>query len=74
PSVIRNKENASINLLNYDMAIYGVRQIYMSDSQNVVIYPYEQKIILKKHGAAFQSVVHRTRFRFLWEGVCIQLR
>lgn len=65
PSVIRNKENASINLLNYDMAIYGVRQIYMSDSQNVVIYPYDQKIILKKNrDFTFQGVVHAGRFDF----------
>lgn len=65
PSEIRGKENASINLLNYDMTIYGVKKIFMSDSQNVVIYPSEQKIILKKNrDFTFQGVVHAGRFDF----------
>ncbi|MCW3085398.1 MAG: hypothetical protein JWP12_2764 [Bacteroidetes bacterium] len=65
PSVVRNASNASINLLNYDMTIYGVRQIYMSDSQNVTIFPAEQKIILKKNrDFTFAGVVHAGRFDF----------
>jgi len=65
PSEVRGKENASINLLNFDMTIYGVKQIFMSDSQNVVIYPAEQKIILKKNrDFTFQGVVHAGRFDF----------
>ncbi|MBN8697008.1 MAG: hypothetical protein J0L87_10795 [Bacteroidetes bacterium] len=65
PSVVRGKENASVNLLNYDMTIFGVRQIFMSDSQNVVIYPAEQKIVLKKNrDFTFQGVVHAGRFDF----------
>jgi hypothetical protein len=72
PSVVRGasledrvKPNASINLLNYDMTIYGVRQVFMSDSQNVVIYPAEQKIILKKNrDFTFAGVVHAGRFDF----------
>lgn len=65
PSVIRGSSNASINLLNYDMTIFGVRQIFMSDSQNVSIYPAEQKIILKKNrDFVFGGVVHAGRFDF----------
>ncbi len=65
PSEVRSKENASINLLNYDMTIYGVKKIFLSDSQNVVIYPLEQKIILKKNrDFTFQGVVHAGRFDF----------
>lgn len=72
PSVVRGasledkiKPNASINLLNYDMTIWGVRQIYMSDSQSVVIYPAEQKIILKKNrDFTFAGIVHAGRFDF----------
>ncbi len=65
PSVVRGSVNASINLLNYDMAIYGVKQIGMSDSQNVVIYPAEQKILLKKNrDFTFAGVVHAGRFDF----------
>lgn len=65
PSVVRNGINASINLLNYDMSIYGVKSIGMSDSQNVVIYPAEQKIILKKNrDFTFAGIVHAGRFDF----------
>lgn len=65
PSVVRGKVNASINLLNYDMTIYGVNQIFMSDSQNVTIYPAEQKILLKKNrDFVFAGIVHAGRFDF----------
>jgi hypothetical protein len=65
PSVARGATNASINLLNYDMTIFGVKQIYMSDSQNVTIYPAEQKILLKKNrDFIFAGVVHAGRFDF----------
>ncbi|MCE9539771.1 MAG: hypothetical protein K8R85_11205, partial [Bacteroidetes bacterium] len=65
PSVARGATNASINLLNYDMTIFGVQQIFMSDSQSVTIYPAEQKIILKKNrDFTFGGVVHAGRFDF----------
>ncbi len=65
PSVVRGSENASINLLNYDMTIYGVGKISMSDSQNVVVFPAEQRIILKKNrDFTFAGVVHAGRFDF----------
>lgn len=65
PSSVRGSSNASINLLNYDMSIMGVRQISMSDSQNVVIYPAEQKVILKKNrDFTFAGIVHAGRFDF----------
>ncbi len=65
PSVVRGKENATINLLNYDMTIYGVGKISMSDSQNVAVYPAEQKIILKKNrDFTFAGIVHAGRFDF----------
>jgi hypothetical protein len=65
PSAVRGTSNASVNLLNYDMSIMGVRQIYMSDSQNVVIYPAEQKILLKKNrDFTFAGIVHAGRFDF----------
>lgn len=65
PSVVRGSLNASINLLNYDMTIYGVKQVFMSDSQNVTIYPAEQKILLKKNrDFVFAGVVHAGRFDF----------
>jgi len=65
PSAVHGATNASINLLNYDMIIFGVKQIFMSDSQNVAIYPAEQKIILKKNrNFTFAGIVHAGRFDF----------
>ncbi|MFI5149429.1 MAG: hypothetical protein ACHQRM_06815 [Bacteroidia bacterium] len=57
--------NASINLLNYDMTIRGVSQIQMSDSQNVVIYPKNREIILKKNrNYTFAGRVQAGKFEF----------
>ncbi|HET8962988.1 MAG TPA: hypothetical protein VFM99_03775, partial [Chitinophagales bacterium] len=65
PSVIRGGNNASINLLNYDLTIFGVRQVAMSDSQNVVVFPSEQTVILKRNrDFSFGGVVHAGRFDF----------
>lgn len=49
PSFTNGNINAEINLKNYDMAIYGVKQVFLSDSQNVIVFPAEQKIILKQN-------------------------
>ncbi len=65
PSIVRGGSNATINLLNFDMTIMGVRKIALSDSQNVTIYPFEQKVILKKNrDFVFSGVVHAGRFDF----------
>ncbi len=42
-------ENASLNLLNYDLKINGVEEIFLSDSQNVVIYPTDGNILIKRN-------------------------
>jgi hypothetical protein len=41
-------ENAIFNLQNYDLTINGIHSIFLSDSQNVMIYPARDRIILKK--------------------------
>jgi len=41
--------NAKINLLNYDLSIYGVRGIVLSDSQRVVILPSNGEIKMHKN-------------------------
>src|ERR1019366_4177233 len=62
-SVVRGNSNAKINLTNYDMSIFGVKQIFISDSQNVTIFPAEQKIILKKNrDFVFEGVIRAGRF------------
>ncbi len=40
--------NATLNLLNYDLAMRGVARIVVSDSQDVKIYPSEKTITIKK--------------------------
>ena len=41
-------ENAIFDLRNYDLIINGIPRIFVSDSQNVIIYPAKDRIILKK--------------------------
>ncbi len=43
------KPNASLNLKNMSLNIYGVPRIFISDSQQVYIYPKNQKIALRKN-------------------------
>lgn len=57
--------NAVLNLLNYDLRIYGVSQIALSDSQNVIIYPSRKQIVLKKNrDFSFGGVVQAGRFTY----------
>jgi hypothetical protein len=42
-------ENAVFDLRNYDLIINGIPRIQVSDSQNVIIYPYNDRIILKEN-------------------------
>ncbi len=44
-----NVKNASLNLLNYDLLLRGVQRVLLSDSQNVVVYPLKQELILKQN-------------------------
>ncbi|MBE9467044.1 MAG: hypothetical protein IMY72_01835 [Bacteroidetes bacterium] len=41
--------NATLSLINFDLQIFGVPQILVSDSQNVVFHPKHSKIILKRN-------------------------
>lgn len=42
-------ENASLNLSNYDLTINGIDRIFLSDSQNVVLLPDKNQIIMKRN-------------------------
>jgi hypothetical protein len=56
-------DNASINLKNYRMTINGVPQVFLSDSQRVAIYPYnEQLVIGKNRDILFDGVVEAGLF------------
>lgn len=43
-----NISNASLDLDNYDLLIRGVDEVFLSDSQQVYIFPDNDEIILKK--------------------------
>ena len=48
-STIDGMPNAKLNLLNWDLDMNGVGRVFLSDSQNVVVFPYEQELTLKKN-------------------------
>ncbi|MDX2415410.1 MAG: hypothetical protein QNK33_09495, partial [Bacteroidales bacterium] len=41
-------DNAVLDMRNYKMRINGIPRIFLSDSQNVAIYPYDNSIVLEK--------------------------
>jgi hypothetical protein len=43
-----NISNATLNLSNHDLLVRGVKQVFLSDSQQVYIYPDNKEIIIKK--------------------------
>ncbi|HCY01081.1 MAG TPA: hypothetical protein DG754_13160, partial [Bacteroidales bacterium] len=50
--------NAVLNLNTLEMAIKGVENVSVSDSQNVFIYPARRELILKKNrNFAFDGVI-----------------
>ncbi|MFO7851000.1 MAG: hypothetical protein ACQERS_07715 [Bacteroidota bacterium] len=52
-------DNARLDIDSYKMNIEGVPGIFLSDSQNVHIYPYDRSIELEKNRAfEFNGVVH----------------
>jgi hypothetical protein len=48
-SVISAESNAVLSLLNFDLHTKGVSRIFLSDSQMVQIFPFNQEIIIKKN-------------------------
>lgn len=64
-SIIKGLPNASINLLNFELTMRGLAPIALSDSQNVVIYPTEQEVKMKKNREfTFSGRVKAGRFDF----------
>lgn len=48
-SIINKYDNATLSLLNFDLLIRGVAQIFLSDSQDVYIFPKEQEVTVQKN-------------------------
>jgi hypothetical protein len=58
-----SKDNAFLDLRNYRLTINGVRNVFLSDSQRVAIYPYDQQIIMgKNRDIQFDGVVQAGLF------------
>jgi len=59
------KANATLNLNNFSLNIYGVPRIFISDSQHVYIYPYKKKITVHKNrDFSFNGKVSAGLFNF----------
>jgi hypothetical protein len=67
-SDVKNADNAELNLVNFDLVLRGVDQILLSDSQNVVIYPKNGEVNLRKNrDFNFGGVIRSGRFEFFGE-------
>ncbi len=68
-STITALPNASLSLLDFDLRLRGVPFVYLSDSQNVVIIPENQEIVMKKdRDFLFSGVVRAGNFHFQTKG------
>ncbi|HBX53325.1 MAG TPA: hypothetical protein DEH02_19885 [Bacteroidales bacterium] len=64
-SYVNKMENAKMNLLNFDLKIYGIKQIQLSDSQNVTVFPYPNEILMKKNRyIEFDGRIRAGRFQY----------
>lgn len=64
-SEVQGDDNATINLLNYDLKVNGVRAVLLSDSQQVFIIPKGGEIVVKKNrDMIFSGVVRAGKFDF----------
>ncbi|HEX7415463.1 MAG TPA: hypothetical protein VF411_15590, partial [Bacteroidia bacterium] len=64
-SVLPGQSNASINLLNnnFDMHVHGVKQILLSDTQKVFVFPKNGEIVVKKgRSFSFGGIVASGKF------------
>ena len=65
-SVIPGKDNANMNLLNYDITVHGVKRVLLSDTQKVWIFPRGGDILLKKNrNMSFSGTVASGKFEFI---------
>ncbi|MCF8296436.1 MAG: hypothetical protein K9J13_02730 [Saprospiraceae bacterium] len=61
----KSSNNATLNLLNFDLRLDGVERVFLSDSQKVFIYPQGRELILKKNrDFVFDGKIEAGRFDF----------
>jgi hypothetical protein len=73
-SDVNNTANATMNMKNGDLTIFGVSEVAVSDTKNVYIYPVDQKLIIKKgldfvftgrvHGGFFDFYANKSSFEY----------
>ncbi len=66
-SVLPGQPNGILNLLNnnFDLRLRGVKQILLSDTQKVFVFPKGQEVVLKKNrNFDFSGVVASGKFEF----------
>jgi hypothetical protein len=64
-SSTKSKSNATLSLLNFDLKLNGVSNVYLSDSQNVYIFPKDEEILVKKNrDFEFDGRIHAGSFDF----------
>lgn len=65
-SVIPGKDNANMNLLNYDLSVHGVKMVLLSDTQKVFMFPRGGNILVKKNRKMmFSGTVASGKFEFV---------
>lgn len=56
-------DNAVLDLKDFGMTVYGVKSVFLSDSQKVAIYPYNQKLTIgRNRDISFDGVVRAGLF------------
>lgn len=62
-SNVKGANNGTLSLLNFDLELKGVNSVNVSDSQEVIIYPSNKEITLKKNrDFTFSGAVQAGRF------------
>lgn len=65
-SVLPGQDNATMNLLNFDITVRGVKQVLLSDTQRVFMFPRGGEITLKKNRRMdFSGTVASGKFEFI---------
>jgi len=63
-------QNAILELDSFDLKLFGVNYVFLSDSQNVFIYPKNRQLIIKKGmDFTFSGIVHAGTFDFFTQQV-----
>jgi len=64
-SKVKYNPNASINMQSFDLEVFGVPEVHLSDSQEMYIFPYDKIISFKKNrDFTFSGQVHTGLFDF----------